>query len=403
MYLGGSVSNDTLRLRVFTTCAALCLAPAVHAAEGDGPVTAEVGGRVHWDFTVFDNDERGTPERNDTQFRRVWLDVAGKFYGFTYKAEAEFAGLQYESGSRGILARDVYIAKKFSAGTLTVGQFKQYFSLDDRTGSNYGPFLERGYASTTLAPIYRKAISWQANRPDATWSTAAYSLESIDNSSTKGGALGTRLTFAPEMGEARLRHLGVSLAHERYSHPGSGGAASLLIRPRPENDLANNSRITLARFADGRDTDFDKWSLEYAEVLGPWSWQSEFSGGLLDDGSQHAKVLASYGLVSWFVTGESRGYDRKTGRFSRIKTPNRPSGAFELALRYDYMRGDQHLDGQPDFINASTQSWTLGGNWYFKPNLRVMLNVIDSRNRDRMADAVVDHTLAVTGRFQYDF
>lgn len=59
--------------------------------------------------------------------------------------------------------------------------------------------------------------------------------------------------------------------------------------------------------------------------------------------------------------------------------------------------------GQPNFIDASTQSWTLGGNWYFKPNLRVMLNVIDSRNRDRMVDAVVDHTLAVTGRFQYDF
>ncbi|PPU77664.1 MULTISPECIES: OprO/OprP family phosphate-selective porin [Xanthomonas] len=397
------MSNDTLRLRAFTVCAALCLAPAAHAADDEGPVTAELGGRLHWDFTVFDNDERGAPERNDTQVRRAWLDVAGKFYGFNYKAEAEFAGLQYEPGSRGILARDVYLAKKFAAGTLTVGQFKQYFSLDDRTGSNYGPFLERGYAATTLAPIYRKAISWQANRPDATWSTALYSLESIDNSATKGGALGTRLTFAPEMGQARLRHLGVSLAHERYARPGSAGTAPLLIRPRPENDLANNSRITLARFADGRDTDFDKWSLEYAEVLGPWSWQSEFSGGLLDDGSQHAKVLASYGLVSWFVTGESRGYDRKTGRFSRIATPNHRRGAFELALRYDYMRGDQHMDGQPNFIDASTQSWTLGGNWYFKPNLRVMLNVIDSRNRDRTMDAVVDHTLAVTGRFQYDF
>ncbi|MFC7519316.1 OprO/OprP family phosphate-selective porin [Xanthomonas populi] len=397
------MSNKTLRLGIFTVCVVLCLAQAARAAEGDAAITAEVGGRVHWDFTMFDNDERGTPERNDTQFRRVWLDVAGKFYGFNYKAEAEFAGLQYDPGSRGILARDVYIAKKFSAGTLTVGQFKQYFSLDDRTGSNYGPFLERGYAATTLAPIYRKAISWQAIRPDATWSTAAYSLESIDNSSTKGGALGTRLTFAPEMGEARLRHLGVSLAHERYSRPGSGGAPALLIRPRPENDLANNNRITMARFGNGRDTDFDKWSLEYAEVIGPWSWQTELSGGILDDGAQRARVLASYDLVSWFVTGESRGYDRKTGRFSRIKTPNRPSGAFELALRYDYMRGDQHLNGQPDFLEANTQSWTLGGNWYFKPNLRVMLNVIDSRNRDRRMDTVVDQTLALTGRFQYYF
>ncbi|KAB7767906.1 OprO/OprP family phosphate-selective porin [Xanthomonas maliensis] len=395
--------NDSLRLRAIAACAVLSLASAAHAADDDGPITATVGGRVHWDFTAFDNDDRGTPDRNDTQFRRIWLDVSGKFYGFDYKAEADFAGLQYEPGSRGVLARDVYLAKRFAAGTLTVGQFKQYFSLDDRTGSNYGPFLERGYASTTLAPIYRKAISWQAHRPDATWSSSLYSLESIDNSATKGGGLGTRLTWAPELGEARLRHLGLSLAHERYSHPGSGGAAPLLIRPRPENDLANNSRITLARFADGRDTDFDKWSLEYAEVVGPWSWQGEFSGAVLDDDAQHANILATYGLVSWFVTGESRGYDRKTGRFSRIKTPNHRAGAFELALRYDRMWGDQHLRGAPDFIDATTQSWTLGGNWYIKPNLRVMLNVIDSRNRDSMLHTLVDHTLAVTGRFQYDF
>ena len=38
MYLGGSVINDTLRLRAITACAAICLAPAAHAADDEGPV-----------------------------------------------------------------------------------------------------------------------------------------------------------------------------------------------------------------------------------------------------------------------------------------------------------------------------------------------------------------------------
>jgi len=108
-------------------------------------------------------------------------------------------------------------------------------------------------------------------------------------------------------------------------------------------------------------------------------------------------------MLSWFVTGESRGYDRKTGRFARIKDIRHKAGAFELALRYDHMRGEQHLSGQPDLIDARTDAWTLGGNWYLRPNLRFMLNLIDSRNRDYLAAATVDHTRAVTGRLQFDF
>ncbi|ECH9271763.1 porin, partial [Salmonella enterica subsp. enterica] len=45
----------------------------------------------------------------------------------------------------------------------------------------------------------------------------------------------------------------------------------------------------------------------------------------------------------------------------------------------------------------------LGGNWYLRDNLRFMLNVIESRNRDRLAGVTVDRTRAVTGRLQYDF
>ena len=173
-----------------------------------------------------------------------------------------------------------------------------------------------------------------------------------------------------------------------------------MLRPRPANDLADNSRLTLARFDAGRDTDVDKWSLEYAEVHGPLSWQGEYSGAVLDDGAQQAKVQAAYGFVSWFVTGESRGYDRKTGRFSRVKAMRHRTGALELALRYDRMWGRQHPDGMADTIDASMRAVALGANWYFQPNLRVMFDVIDSRNRDHRTGTRLDHTLAYTGRVQ---
>ncbi len=391
-----------LKLCSLAACLLSCLsAPAL--ADDDGPVSATLGGRVHWDFAAFDNDERGVDNPNDTQFRRVWLDVSGRFYGLEYKAEVDLAGLQDEPGSAGILARDVYIAKRFRAGTLTVGQFKQYFTLDDRTGSNYGQFLERGMGTSTLAPTYRKAVSWQAVLAHGTWAASAYSLESIDNSATKGKALGGRATWLPLDQGGALRHLGLSLAHEAYDHPGADRAVALLVRPRPANDLADNSRLTLARFDTGRDTDMDKWSLEYAEVHGPWSWQGEYSGGLFSDGMQRATVQSTYGFVSWFVTGESRGYDRKTGRFSRIKGVNHKGGALELALRYDRMTGQQHPDSGADTIDASMQAWTLAANWYLKPNLRLMFDLIDSRNRDHLTASTLDHTRAFTGRFQYDF
>ncbi|GAB3063285.1 OprO/OprP family phosphate-selective porin [Stenotrophomonas tumulicola] len=379
------------------TCVLLAAAVPARAAEDDRPVTAAIGGRLHLDFATFDNDNRGTPNKDDTEIRRAWLDVSGRFFVVDYKMEADFSGDRVE-------AKDVFVSRGFGdAGRLTVGQFKQYFSLDDRTGSNYGSFLERGNAGTTLAPLYRLGASWQANPGDFTWAASIYSLESIDAWKVKGRAAGGRATWAPSPASGDVLHLGISLARELYDNPGGSGTPALQVRPRAAGHLSDESRLTLVDFSNGRDTDVNKWSLEYAQVRGPLSWQGEFSGATFDDGLQRGKVLAGYGMLSWFVTGESRAYDRKTGRFARVKDIQHKAGAFELALRYDQMRGDQHLDGLPDLRDGSTEAWTLGGNWYLRDNLRFMLNLIESRNRDRLADVTVDRTRALTGRLQFDF
>lgn len=384
-------------------CLALGMAWSTPALAGDA-FTAEFSGRFHWDFARFDNDGRGNDNANGAEVRRFRMDVSGALPGrFGYKAEVNVAAMQDDFNSKGIVAHDVYLTRRFDSGLLTVGQYKQYFSLDDRTGSNYGAFLERGSAALTLAPLYRKGVSWQAAGSEHTWAASAYSLKTIDVSNVEGNGVLGRATWAPGATDGDVRHLGLSLAREHYEHPGARGTPALRIRPRPAGHLSDGSRLTLASFDAGRDTDVSKWSLEYAQVHGPLSWQGEFGGGVFDDGAQRATVLSAYAFMSWFVTGESRAYDHKTGRFTRIRGVNHRAGALELAMRYDHMQGRQHADGQPDRIDAATGSWTLGANWYLKPNLRLMLDLIDSRNRDRLSATTTDHTRALTGRVHYDF
>lgn len=375
------------------------LAGAFQANAADGTeekdVTVKLGGRLHWDFAQFDNDERGTPNRDAADLRAAWADVSGKFYGFDYKLEADFSGDK-------VMAKDVYLAKKFKAGTLTVGQFKQYFSLDDRGSSNHTLFVERSYLGQTLAPTYRLGAAWLSARDGYTFGGSFYSLESIDVWQTKGRAAAVRGTYAPWREAGKVLHLGVSLAREDYDHPGADGATALRIRPRPAGLFSDNSRITLADFTRGLDTRVDKYALELAGERGAWTWQGEWGGANLRDSGQQGRIRTGYAQVAWVATGEVRPYDAKAGRFGRIQPKGR-GGAWELALRYDTIGGRQHRDGQPDYRDASVSSWTAGVNWYPRPHLRLMLDWIDSRNRDRLLERTLDHTRAVAGRVQFDF
>lgn len=380
----------------------LCCASFSASAEDEGPITAELGGRLHWDFAQFDNDGRNPPNPDDTTIRRLWLDVSGKFYGWGYKIEADFADLQDDFVDRSVVARDVYVTRDFAAGKLTIGQFKQYFTLDDRISSNYGMMMERSMFASTLAPTYRMGAAWITAGDNHTIGGSVYSLQSINVWGSKGRGAGVRGTWTPLRDSERLVHLGVSLLREQYDNPGASGASSLRVAPRPTGYLSDPSRPTLALFGNGEDVDADKYSLEFGATRGPLYLQSELSGALFDSRSRSADIRSAYGTVGWVLTGETIPYDGKSGRFTRLK-PSRSSGAWVLALRYDTIRGQQNPAGAPQLSDIAVNQTALGVNWHLRSNLRFMLDLLQSRTRDRLADRTLDRTSAVTGRFQYDF
>jgi len=381
--------------RIASATVAVLLLTASPARGEENNITVKPSGRLHYDFGRFDNDERGAPDGDDQDLRAAWLAIAGRFFAVDYKLEADFAGDE-------VIARDAYISKKFGASTLTIGQFKQFYSLDDRGSSNHISLVERSYLVQTLAPTYRLGVGFNGDRNGLFWAASAYSLESIDAWKTKGRALGARAGFAPLREEGRVLHLGGAFAHERHDHPGAEGAPALRIRPRAAGYFADNSRITLVDFSSGRDVDVDKYGVELAGVRGPLSLQAEYGGGRFDDGGQRGEVTTGYLQLGWLLTGESRPYDARAGRFVQLK-PQRASGAWEVAMRYDTVRGSQHLDGQADFRDVEAKAWTVGVNWYARKHFRVMLDWTDSRNRDRLADSALDHTRTLAGRLQFDF
>lgn len=369
---------------------------SIHASETSPPANdLRWGGRVNWDFGRFQDDERGLPNPNGAEWRRLWLTASGHVHGLEYKFDGDFSD-QHEPH-----AKDAYLAKRFGHSRLSIGQFKQLLSLDDSTSSNYGTFLERSYLAM-LAPLYRLGASW-ASAPGAyTWRINAYSLQSIDAPQEQGHAMGGRATLAPYRHDGRVLHLGLSLAHEHHRHPGTGGSPALSFRPREAGHLSSRSRPTLVKFDSGRDVAVDKWVLEYGQVLGALSWQAELGGARYDDGVQHGLLWPGYVYASWFPTGENRPYDSRGGRFGRVK-PRHRWGALELAARYEWVTGHQNACGQPPLRDGKVSTWTFGVNWYLRGNLRLMLNYIDATYRDALTQQLADRTQAITGRFHYDF
>jgi phosphate-selective porin OprO/OprP len=113
-------------------------------------------------------------------------------------------------------------------------------------------------------------------------------------------------------------------------------------------------------------------------VKGPLSVQGEFLNSFVDgevDSSLHFHGF--YGYVSYFLTGESRPYDRTTGTFTRLH-PRRDfafkeggAGAWEIEARVS------HTDLNDGDVSGGRMSLLTGGvTWYPNAHIRWKFNYI---------------------------
>ena len=330
---------------------------------------ARVGGRLHLDFTRFDDDVTNLGNGEfDVRRARLFFDLRA-FEDWRVKVDGE---LSDEKGRRGW--RNVFLQYGgFERLRLRLGNFIAPISLEENTSSNDITFMERSLMNaftpsfqTGLSALYSGKQRWTVH--------AGVFFQPLgdrddDRRRADGVSFVARGTWVPwgDRDRKRFIHLGGSIEYRNLND-------RFRIRTRPESGSAERliSTDTL-RDAD----DVVTFGLEAAAVWGPFSIQGEYIRTNLFR-SEDVAFDGGYVQLSWFPTGENRRYTVKRGTFLSMR-PRSRWGALELAARYSAIDLTDR-----DVIGGDEQNVTLGVNWYLTRYVRVMFNyvIVDARLED---------------------
>ncbi|PZQ21786.1 MAG: porin [Sphingopyxis macrogoltabida] len=288
-------------------------------------------GRVQVDLAGVDTPAGVTGARGGlkTEFRRVYLGVDGKIPGgFGYRVEADIAGNAVEM-------TDVYLTYGTGPLSVTVGQIKPFWSLDEMTSDLFTSFMERAAFTQAFGFERKVGLSAQYKGKAVLLQGGVFGANAEDLLDDSNNSIGVdgRAIWMPRFGDVQL-HLGGSAHWRDMNDP----AATARYRARPV------AHTTDVRLVDTRmiDASGDRgFGLEAALVAGPFHAAGEsFWQTMRRPGASDPTFFGGYAEVGLVLTpGDRRGY--KDGAFDRLK-PSRPitaggMGAVEVNLRYDHL------------------------------------------------------------------
>ncbi|WP_194952808.1 OprO/OprP family phosphate-selective porin [Sphingopyxis solisilvae] len=320
-------------------------APEIKAADG---WSFKPRGRVQVDLAGIDTPAGVTGVRGGTaiEFRRVYLGVDGKIPGgFAYRVEADLANGEVE-------LTDVYLSYGRGPVTVTAGQIKPFWGLDDMTSDLFTSFMERAAFVQAFGFERRVGLSAQYKGKALLLQGGVFGDNAADlTDSNHSLSIDGRAVFMPKLGDTQL-HLGGSV-HWRDPHD---PAALGRYRARP---FIHTTDVRLV----------DTGLLDVASELGTGAEGAVLAGPFHAAGEAYwhrvrriggttPTFFGGYAELGMVLTlGDARGY--KDGAFDRLK-PSRPitaggPGAFEINARYD------HLDLNSAGIRGGRQQAALIG------------------------------------------
>jgi phosphate-selective porin OprO/OprP len=366
-------------------------------AEDAKKPSVKLRGRIHTDAAWFSQSPENIAAVGDIQdgvyFRRARLgmDVAA-FEVTQYRLDFEMG----DSGRPTIFDAYGRVTDLPLLGNVQLGHFREPFSLEAQTSSNWYTFIERGLP-TTFDPSRNWGImTYNYNEAETmTWAVGAFREGSDDFGSDIGDsgerAVTSRVTWLPyydEPSEGRyLFQVGGSYSFRRPDEDtveyDETPEVRLVEQPSP-----TGPRIGVPNFVDTGPIDAQDAQLAGVEaswVYGPLCIQGEYIASFVDPlaGGDGLYFHGGYVYASYFLTGEHRNYNRQMGYYDRTPVYEpffrvgtdygicTGSGAWELAVRWSYLDLD---DGA--VAGGYLDDTTVGLNWYLHPYMRMMFNYI---------------------------
>jgi phosphate-selective porin OprO/OprP len=337
------------------------------------PEEFKVKGRIHYDWNQVNESSKLKQQlgkqNNTDKFRRARIDFDIKPHEHTgLKLQLDFADKKIE------FADFCLIYQKNDQPSITIGHFKEPFSLEELGSTNGTTFIEQGLCEAFVPArnnglmlakyIEQNNFGWQAGIFKETDEYAK--SESGNEINTTGRVFWTPINN--KISGDKLLHLGFSYNHKNLSNN------TIRFRQRPETSLTN-------RFVDTgkiKARHADTGGLEAAWQSGPVSIQSEYIKTAVNgcQGQADVDFTGYYAYISYWLTGENNKYKPESGTFTFVKPSkklgqNSGWGAWQVALRLS------QIDLNHKNINGGNlDSATLALNWHVNDNMRLMLNFI---------------------------
>jgi phosphate-selective porin OprO/OprP len=308
-------------------------------------------------------------------------------------------------------------------GTVRVGHIRDPIGLENYSSSMFLSFMERSANFDAFYQEFQPGVwgfnSWCNERINFAWSVARPDVNGFDVDVGNGNFAGTaRIAALPlwaNDGRCFL-HLGAAYQYRTGEFDPTNSSEDVRFRARP--DIRTEDFLG-PRFVDTGVLITDEANfvgLEGLLVLGPVWIQSEYTQVMVSNAVSGGKPVGDltfedgYISVGVFLTGESRGYDKRLLRLGLQKI-NEPFfwvrgedghhhgglGAWELLARYDV------IDLNSGAVRGGRmQTYTAGLNWYLNPSLKFQLNYVAA---ERQVDAPKASGLGnfFGARFQLNF
>lgn len=355
-------------------------------------------GRIHldyWSFPKVDDTlfplELGGDPQDRFNFRRMRIGVKGDLTdNMFYKYEGEFAGGDSTS------YRDAIIGFKEVPflNTVIFGNHKRPYGLDHLNSSRHNVFIERPFIVEAFNQDSRRmGISSNGVSEDQSWNWRFGYWNQVLTQIASGyigdkyqGEFAARIAktawYDESSGGRGWAHFAV--AGSAGAPDGFGAPTGARYRTRPE--ARSTSRWLNTGNISGANANY-LVGLETAFNVGQFNFTGEYmrvNVDRLDSVGEDVALEGYYGQVSYFLTGEHRVWERKTGTLGRVKplenfftvrdcdcNIQRGWGAWEVAARYSYA----DLTDQ-DVIGGEGESLTIGLNWYWNSYARMQFNYI---------------------------
>jgi len=355
----------------------------LRVASQDGKFKFRVGGRIQADANVFDQDK--TRLGDGMELRRARLKAQGSLYNdFAYKLEVNFD----PDGKAAIT--DGWISYKGFKPlglplVLTAGHQKVPFSQQSMTSSNWQVFQERSMQDSFIdnPATGRRRLGLVGRSYGDNWLlSVGFFGEGVDYPGRQDENFGTagRLLFYPLIEDRKFIALGGAVYYRDWRRnvtrdlTDADQKGDLKFAARPEAHIAGSKLIDTGELFSL--DDLLMYNLQATGVFGSFHAQAEYTGSRVGrKGDTDLNFGGWYIQAGYFLTGEQRNYDRRSGKYRRIAPKSVVGeggfGAWEIAARYSEMDlTSKNIEG------GKERNVTLGLNWWLNRSLMLRLNYV---------------------------